>query len=712
MKKKNMILALVVLCIGLITVGGTYAAFMMTLNASIINGGVYEDSTQCFNINYDAGEDIRGQLFPTASSNGGLQGSLTVGIADNCNVSGALTLNLIISEESDSRGVLTQAVAPHCENSSTLETLYNYNDSSACSSNGGTWVEDGTALKYAVFKNSDTVPMSVGYIDSVGTTLSILNETISGSDSDNEYLIKIWLDGYLSDNSYANQSFAGRIQTKVQQIEDNIANGGLSVSPELDPGMVPVTIANDGVVTTTTDSSSNWYNYNNKKWANAVIVKESGTQTRSYYLNNPGVTVNQEDILGYYVWIPRYKYRIKENMRCSELNNPTAENNPECFEAPFSMSDSDKSLFVSWVKDLVFSEFGLSVTLEQAGLMVDSLLMNGYYEMNGINYSIDELFTMYYNSVELDTITYTGTFNSNNIVTGPRPIDIIFESKASQISRGDAVNTYYTHPAFIWDGRTISGFWVGKFETTGSATTPTVLPNTSSLISQVIGLQLQASFKFAGGILNDNGTISFRGSNTYGIGVTTDTHMMKNSEWGAVVYLSHSIYGINSEIRINNNSYYKTGCGASAENGGLSAACQIAYGSGVASYPQSTTGNITGIFDMSGGAWENVMGVLWDGTADATLSSKYYDLYLPSQFSGDYITNFDLCTLETCGGHATYETRYWYRGYAGFVSSVYPYFARGGDYNDGARAAAFGVNCVSAEVTNSSWRSVFVINGA
>lgn len=218
-KNKNIVLVLVILCIGLITIGGTYAALMMTLNVAVTNG-IYEDSSQCFDIIYDAGEDIRGQLFPTASSNGGLQGSLTVGIADNCNVSGALTLNLIISEESDSRRVLTQTVAPHCEISSTLETLYNYNDSSACSSNGGTWVEDGTALKYAVFKNSDTVPMSVGYIDSVGTTLSILNETINGSDNDSDYLVKIWLDGYISDNTYTNQSFAGRIQTKVQQLED------------------------------------------------------------------------------------------------------------------------------------------------------------------------------------------------------------------------------------------------------------------------------------------------------------------------------------------------------------------------------------------------------------------------------------------------------------------------------------------------------------
>lgn len=221
MKKKNMILALIVLCIGLITVGGTYAAFMMTLNASIINGGVYEDSTQCFDIIYDAGEDIKGILFPTASSENGLQGSLTVGVDKNCKVTAEVTLNLIVGEESDSRGKLTQTVAPHCENSVTLQTLKNYNsDSATCSNNGGIWVESGTALKYAVFKNSDTLPLSVGYINDVGTTLGILTDTVSTSN--NVYTVKVWLDGNLSDNTYANQSFMGRIQTKVQQLEDNI----------------------------------------------------------------------------------------------------------------------------------------------------------------------------------------------------------------------------------------------------------------------------------------------------------------------------------------------------------------------------------------------------------------------------------------------------------------------------------------------------------
>ena len=34
---------------------------------------------------------------------------------------------------------------------------------------------------------------------------------------------------------------------------------------------------------------------------------------------------------------------------------------------------------------------------------------------------------------------------------------------------------------------------------------------------------------------------------------SSDSHMMKNTEWGAVAYLTLSKYGINKDININNN---------------------------------------------------------------------------------------------------------------------------------------------------------------
>ena len=193
---------------------------------------------------------------------------------------------------------------------------------------------------------------------------------------------------------------------------------------------------------------------------------------------------------------------------------------------------------------------------------------------------------------------------------------------------------------------------------------------------------------------------------------------MKNSEWGAVAYLSHSAYGINSEIRINN--YRKntttyatlTGCGASAANASVTATCSIRYVNAL-SYPQSTKGNISVIFDMSGGAIEYVMGD-FNNTANTTFfptlpTSKYYDVYLASQFTGDSSTNMTFCTHATCGGHALNETRAWYSDDAYFVRSSYPWFKRGGHCSDSQNAGAFNSDSTNGgSGGNFSWRGVLV----
>jgi prepilin-type N-terminal cleavage/methylation domain-containing protein len=51
-----------------------------------------------------------------------------------------------------------------------------------------------------------------------------------------------------------------------------------------------------------------WYNYNVKQWANVVLVHADHLDT---YLNAPlGTTINSNHILAFWVWVPRYAYRI------------------------------------------------------------------------------------------------------------------------------------------------------------------------------------------------------------------------------------------------------------------------------------------------------------------------------------------------------------------------------------------------------------------
>ena len=288
-------------------------------------------------------------------------------------------------------------------------------------------------------------------------------------------------------------------------------------------------------------------------------------------------------------------------------------------------------------------------------------------EEDGEKYKFTGIINIY-NEENNTSLNYTGIFNGNNTRTGEKEIDIVFELKDANKSVGDAVVTYYTHPAFTFGNKELSGIWVGKFETTGDATTPTILPNITSLRNENVSSQFAISLKFAGGIQSGS-NVTFSGNNTYGLVSTTNSHMIKNSEWGAVAYLSHSQYGINSEIRINNNSNYITGCGASVIDGESSTVCQIEYGKAI-SYPQSTTGNITGIFDMSGGAFEYVMGnygnVISSSGFTTFPDNKYNDLYTNS------------CNLGICGGHALNETAGWYDDLYTFVNSDVPWYGRGG----------------------------------
>ena len=139
----------------------------------------------------------------------------------------------------------------------------------------------------------------------------------------------------------------------------------------------------------------------------------------------------------------------------------------------------------------------------------------------------------------------------------------------------------------------------------------------------------------------------------------------------------------------------------------------------------STTNTVYGIYDMSGGAYEYVMGNLtgYDNQSETSRSSymttqakpPYVDLYKESQgfdysSSGDtnpawststsanYYNN-DVCTWGTCGGHALHETKQyqsvssynqsWGSDYSYFVYSSSRWFPRGGYANGGSYAGLF-----------------------
>ena len=175
----------------------------------------------------------------------------------------------------------------------------------------------------------------------------------------------------------------------------------------------------------------------------------------------------------------------------------------------------------------------------------------------GTTISMDDINTMWVWIPRFNAVTpsnYNGGTKDN-----PGAIDVSFVKQNER-----AID------AFTFGNKELSGFWYGKFEVGGthasSCTNETcnvsnivVKPNMTSLRSKKV-----SSYFFASRSMEQP-------NNSFGfINSEVDTHMSKNNEWGAVAYLTQSIYGrctdstTCTEVGINNNGSYITGYGAPA----------------------------------------------------------------------------------------------------------------------------------------------------
>ena len=538
--------------------------------------------------------------------------------------------------------------------------------------------------------------------------------------------------------SYGGKSVKQSISVKAF----NLDNSGANV-PTLTSNMIPVYYDSTSNVwkkasTTKDDTSNKWYDYDNKMWANAVTVSETNRQT---YLNaDAGTTIPMSDINTMWVWVPRYKYTMLNT--CADIKNPTEEANPSCYGYVY------KDEYYNRITQNLISRYGIS---ERGADDVILAWKNGKKDAY-----LEITFAVYANPDNGYTeLTFDKSFISTNV--GEQSFNIKFESgknSTGTIKCTDAVTgtsstsetctdttngglkagtSTYTHPAFWWDkndnnvreeGEELTGIWVGKFEVSSDTTCTassnaavgsgcnlqTIRPQIKPNVTSWRGAQIGTFF---------NGIQKMRESgNQYGFSTTDETHMMKNMEWGAVAYLSHSKYGINKEVAINSANTFTTGCGPQSEG-------SISYGATCNSYTTtlgqsaSTTGNVYGVYDMSGGAFQYMMGnMVWtngqqmsgSSTTNNTNSAFTEILYGGTSFTGTYAfpskryyDKYSYGTSEkeyTRGklGDATKEmaptgtTGNWYSDYAYFVYSHSPWVLRGGTYNKGSNAGAFGFN--------------------
>lgn len=294
--------------------------------------------------------------------------------------------------------------------------------------------------------------------------------------------------------------------------------------------------------------------------------------TDIYYKSSPlGTTIKDSDINEFYVWIPRFKYR---------LWNVTGEPNISFYDA------YTKGIDIFFEKN---KESGGSI-----------------YCKDNICYSDEER-----------TISLTQNDNDK----------------------------YYT-PSSFTNNEELLGFWVGKYEVSNgckdncltNSSDLTILPNQESWRNNNLSNYYEA--------------IKGKG-NSY--------HIIKNSEWGTISYLSHSKYGICSNMKCteiaSNNTYI------SGKEG-----------------KDSTTGNIYGVYDMAGSASEFVMANYTSNNSlalnnsnfkyNVTIPSTDYDLYSGTNFILGDATKEILLTQSSTGS--------WDNNYSIFIDKVNNWFIRGG----------------------------------
>ena len=272
-------------------------------------------------------------------------------------------------------------------------------------------------------------------------------------------------------------------------------------------------------------------------------------------------------------------------------------------------------------------------------------------------------------------------------------------------------NGYVIHPAFNY-GQTVSGLWVAKFEASQSDASTSSM-GSSGVIKVQPGVQSWRSIS-----VNDIYT------NCLNYNKTLNSHMMKNDEWGAVAYLSKSKYGKETEeVWINNSSSYITGSAGNSASASENTGTTNDYTS-TQGVKASTTGNVYGVYDMSGGAWEYVAAYVNNGNANLTNygsslvngDAKTKNVY--SKASTDNAAN-NYSQNAGVYGDAVYETsangdssnESWYGDYFNFPSTSYPFFYRGGIYNIGSSAGVFYLGNYNGNSDNIfSFRPVLVAN--
>ena len=486
--------------------------------------------------------------------------------------------------------------------------------------------------------------------------------------------------------------------------------------PVLTTGMTPIkfidpTTSEKGKVEKTNSGDTSWYDYNSKKWANSQT--EDGSM---------------------WVWIPRYAYKVNE------------------IDKKFDIK------FLIGTTDNYYDDNGQIQTAKRCTNVDEQVDTKTGYTVHPA--FTDETKINYRNGGWDKEITgiWVAKFEAG-YASGNNNAPV----KASSVSYSqDTVHVKAVERGKSTDGSEVARNWLdGIYGSTKTAIKyPTFQPTTYSMnyISHNDAFNIVKAMTEAG--------------NIYGLTQSANTHLMKNSQWGAVVYLSQSQYGLNGvDIVMNNVSlnsgnikrtneegksgvdsvYAVTGCttASNIEADKLTTMENINHtvantaSNGIYTWDQlngckaSSSGTIYGVYDLSGGNYERIASYIandhvnlkTNGTAIAyeanslrRNSTKYTTVYpmdkemndaldieIASQANYQKNTNiYGDAILET--STAGTQTTAWYEDYSCYPSLSSPFLCRGVFLWNKTTAGLFAF-CRSAGNSNygTGFRAVLIV---
>lgn len=153
-------------------------------------------------------------------------------------------------------------------------------------------------VRYQVIKNEKVMGIYTLQDDGIIDIDVIKSKTI------NNYKIRMWL-------NYNSEVKIGRLSKKIKIIEENKEiDDSKALKPVLVKGMIPVYYDEEKMAFCKSNTENTfyqeWYNYANRKWANAVTVNE--TNRDKYIKSEVGTPIKMEDINAFWVWIPRFNH--------------------------------------------------------------------------------------------------------------------------------------------------------------------------------------------------------------------------------------------------------------------------------------------------------------------------------------------------------------------------------------------------------------------